>query len=1620
MCPKSRVHVLRWLLSGLAAISVISASPVLAAEGDRDAESDELFLDSSSRRDMFFGFSLQLIPNASSYNPGQQATVITRAIAQPGKLFRPTRYELLIRYPAPTLLQFFSILRVSEVSSETPPLDTTPHTLTAELYRRGTQRRIVFKQQLLQRVGAQLADIAAQLVTETNPKKRQRLEEAQTRWMALHDRYAGQVAELQQPGLSASVVLVASGENQPPSAVDDTLTVNEDSPASVLNVRANDTDPNLDTLTIVGISDPPHGVAAITGGGTAVSYTPDPNYNGPDSFTYTISDGHGGNDTATVTVTVIPDTVAPVAQITSPAEGKQTNAASINVAGTVDDTTATITVNGVAAILNGTNWTAQQVPLAEGPNTLTATATDPSNNAGTATRHVTRDSVAPVVAITNPPSGTRVVSSFVAIQGTVNDPQALIGVGGAPGQITTAPNWAASQVILAEGLNTIQALASDPVGNTSAPSTIEVIRDTTAPVVAITSPLANAVLGGNQVAVSGTVSDISPVTVQVNGLDASVNGNTFSLASLPLVQGTNQIIATATDTLGNLSSTTINVSVDTTPPAITIVSPVENAVFSESPVTVSGTVQDAAAVVTINSQPAVNTAGAFTLNVPVIEGPNTITAIATDALSRQQTDSVSVILDTAGPVVAITSPAENAELAGSPIRVAGTVQDLTSVTLDVNGLPATLSNGTWSVAEVLLTPGANTLTLTARDIFGHTTTLTRSVTRLIPPQLTFTSPGNMALLPAGTATITGTVDVPGSTVTVGEVAAVVTPGNPSTFSAQVPLHEGANHILGVATSPAGLVGTAVIHLGVDTSPPEVDITFPVDGAVVFDSTVDVAGVLLNVPAFPGDTATVLVNNIAASIGYQSFALSGVPLQLGSNTLTAVATDGPGNSATHTITVIRQEPTGQRIVEISGGGQAATVRTELPDPLVVELRDATNQPVADRAVNFSVTRGDGSFNTGGQSRRQLSLQTGVDGRASVQWTLGSHSGPGVNRVEATAPGFTGTALFLATANPGPATGVKGTMGFMQKGIAGQTLPFPLMAMAHDAAGNPVAGVPVRFEVVKGSGNLGGQPFMIMPTDAAGVTGALFTLGDEPGMNTHSVQASFPGASDEPVIFTATAAVPGRPEDTSLSGVVLDNSNDPIPHVAIRVLHTALETFTDAEGQFHLPQVPVGHLHVEADGTTTTRSGTWPVLHYELFTISGMDNTVGMPIYMPYIEVNNGQVVGGPQDLVLTMENVEGLAFKVFANSVTCAGGVPQCLVSVTQVHADKVPMPPAGGLIPRLTWTLQPPGTQFNPPVQVSLPNTDGLLPGQVTELYSFDHDIGMFVSIGPATVSQDGKVLVSDPGFGIAKSGWGYAGGSPPPSPTCASSCDDGNPCTSDSCSVGFCFHINNDTITPPQGPDDDCHREVCQGGAITSIIDDTEEAPGDPPNNCKRGKCVGGSPAGTENDDGDVPLPGDPQDCFREACHNGNPITVTDDSENPQNPIFDDPQDCINLVCRSGVKVNGPDNNEMPNDPGTDDDCMVWQCNGGSPIELPDPRDIFEAERPPQSSDDHDCYAEFCHEGNPVTLPDIRNVNNEIPLDTPGDCLIPIRCDWRDPFNANNNGVLEIVDTSDPACTAP
>ncbi|MBA3464837.1 MAG: choice-of-anchor D domain-containing protein, partial [Deltaproteobacteria bacterium] len=110
-------------------------------------------------------------------------------------------------------------------------------------------------------------------------------------------------------GSLGTVAITVTPVDDAPVAVADAFMVSEDSAAGALAVLANDTDIDGGPLTISAVTQPMHGAVVITGGGAGLTYAPNANYSGPDSFSYTLN----GGSTAVVSITVDPTDDAPVA-----------------------------------------------------------------------------------------------------------------------------------------------------------------------------------------------------------------------------------------------------------------------------------------------------------------------------------------------------------------------------------------------------------------------------------------------------------------------------------------------------------------------------------------------------------------------------------------------------------------------------------------------------------------------------------------------------------------------------------------------------------------------------------------------------------------------------------------------------------------------------------------------------------------------------------------------------------------------------------------------------------------------------------------------------------------------------------------------------------------------------------------------------------------------------------------------------------------------------------------------------------------------------------------------------------------------------------------------------------
>lgn len=208
-------------------------------------------------------------------------------------------------------------------------------------------------------------------------------------------------------------------------------------------------------------------------------------------------------------------------------------------------------------------------------------------------------------------------------------------------------------------------------------------------------------------------------------------------------------------------------------------------------------------------------------------------------------------------------------------------------------------------------------------------------------------------------------------------------------------------------------------------------------------------------------------------------------------------------------------------------------------------------------------------------------------------------------------------------------------------------------------------------------------------------------------------------------------------------------------------------------------------------------------------------------------------------------------------------------------------------------------------------------------------------------------------GTGGAGGGTGGSGGAPP---TCElpTDCDDGEPCTTDSCVAGDCANafLGDGTVEPGYVDDPlDCVTRVCDGGTGVEVDDEDDDPPDEA---CREVVCVGGEPTPgdpiNEGDScGDDPL----------VCESGVCVGCTTDGECPDPLAACLVGDCLpDSTCgEMRTTVDPPDTTagdcSRPNCDGTSDDpileedatdepndgeCGVGACDGMSPIQNPAP----------------------------------------------------------------------------------
>jgi RHS repeat-associated protein len=501
---------------------------------------------------------------------------------------------------------------------------------------------------------------------------------------------------------------------------------------------------------------------------------------------------------------------APTIEITEPQDGAVVGS-TVAVAGTVSGTSPTVTVNGQAATVSGGTWSTT-LSLADGPHTLTATATNAAGSASDVIS-VTVDTTGPAITIASPAAGSVTSQTPIAVSGNVSDASAVafVQIDGATFPVSAGAFTGTAS--LAEGANTITVTAEDALGNPGQAS-VAVTLDTIAPAVVIATPPDGTLTTQGTIPVEGSVSDAGAIQAStVNGQAVALDaGGAFS-TTVTLSLGANPITASATDAAGNVGTASATVTRGELP-AVAIASPAADFLTSQATVEVTGTAAGATAV-SVNGVTATLTGNDWTASVPLLEGANTLTATATNAFGSAQA-VVSGTLDSTAPAVSIQSPADGATLNTSPVTVTGAVLDASAFTVTVNGVAASISGSAFT-AEAPLSPGSNTLSAVATDAAGNVGQAQVTVAFQLPPlAVTITMPADGFGTTEENVAVAGVVSDASASVTVNGVPASLTG---TAFQASVAVSPGTNFITAQALRGADTASDQIAVVRVTTPPP---------------------------------------------------------------------------------------------------------------------------------------------------------------------------------------------------------------------------------------------------------------------------------------------------------------------------------------------------------------------------------------------------------------------------------------------------------------------------------------------------------------------------------------------------------------------------------------------------------------------------------------------------------------------------------------------------------------------------------------------------------------------------------------------------------------------------------
>ncbi|WP_073650635.1 Ig-like domain-containing protein [Pseudomonas aeruginosa] len=874
----------------------------------------------------------------------------------------------------------------------------------------------------------------------------------------------------------------ASGNTSPGSSV----TVDSVAPATPVVNPSNGT-------TLSGTAEPGSSVTLTDGSGNPIGQvTADGSGNWSFTPSTPLADGTVVNATATDPAgntsgqgSTTVDGVAPATPTVNLSNGS-------SLSGTAEPGSTVILTDGngnpiaeVTADGSG-NWTyTPSTPIANG-TVVNVVAQDAAGNSSPGAS-VTVDSQAPAAPVLNPSNGT-------TLSGTA-EPGATVtltdGNGNPIGQVTAdgSGNWSFTPgTPLANG-TVVNATASDPTGNTSAPASTTV--DSVAPAAPVVNP-------SNGAEISGTAEPGATVTLTdgsgnpIGQVTADGSGNWSFTPSTPLADGT-VVNATATDPAGNTGgqgSTTVD--------AIAPATPTVNLSNGSS---LSGTAEPGSTVILTdgNGNPIAEVTAdgsgnwTYTPSTPIANG-TVVNVVAEDAAGNSSPPAT-VTVDSSAPPAPVINPSNGVVISGT--AEAGATVTLTDAGGNPIGQVTADGSGNWSFTPGTPLANGTVIVATATDPTGNTGPQAATTVDSVAPAAPVVNPSN------GT-TISGTAEAGAKVILtdgngnpIGETTADGS-GN-WTFTPATPLANG-TVVNAVAQDPAGNTGPQG-STTVDAVAPNTPVVNPSNGN------------LLNGTAEPGSTVTLTDGNgnpigqtTADGSGNWSFTPGS---QLPNGTVVNVtASDAAGNTSPPATTTVDSSLPSIPQVDPSNG---SVISGTADAGNTIIITDGNGNPIgqvtADGSGNWSFTPG-------------IPLPDGTVVNVVARSPSNVDSAPAVITVDGVAPA-------APVIDPSNGTEISGTAE------AGATV------ILTDGGGNPIGQA-----TADGSGNWTFTPGTPLANGTVINAVAQDPAGNTSGPASVTVDAIAPAA---PVIDPSNGVVISGTAEAGATVILTDGNGNPIGQV-----------------------------------------------------------------------------------------------------------------------------------------------------------------------------------------------------------------------------------------------------------------------------------------------------------------------------------------------------------------------------------------------------------------------------------------------------------------------------------------